>query len=345
MRPTRRRRCTRRCSPRAPRACCPASGGRRSCGRSTSTGRRAGGDPRRARRGPQRRPAHLRRRARRVARCCARSASAGSRSSASAAACGSPCPSRRWSRRTAAGPSATACRSRPRMERADLAAHRAWPRRTLMLRAGTGILRTQPPPDVRALARLRHQADALGVAWPAELSYAEFVRGLDPAVPAHAAVDARGDGGRPRRRLHGVRRRAARRRRATSRSPRPTPTRPRRCAACRTATSPSAAWPPAPASQPPDWVRAALPELPAAMTAGAQRAERGRARRRRPRRGAMLAGREGERFDAVVIDDGARAAARPGRPRARSGRRPAARAARSRCASSAPTRRPARCCS
>ena len=41
---------------------------------------------------------------------------------------------------------------------------------------------------MRALARLRHVAAALGVAWPMELSYPEFVRSLDPAVPAHAAV-------------------------------------------------------------------------------------------------------------------------------------------------------------
>ena len=57
----------------------------------------------------------------------------------------------------------------------------------LMLRAGTGILRTQAQPNPRALARLRHQADALGLAFPAAMSYAEFVRGLDPTVPAHAA--------------------------------------------------------------------------------------------------------------------------------------------------------------
>src|SRR3954447_16247599 len=58
----------------------------------------------------------------------------------------------------------------------------------LMLRGGTGILRTQPAPSERALARLRRQAAALGVAWPEATPYAEFVRGLDPAVPAQAAV-------------------------------------------------------------------------------------------------------------------------------------------------------------
>jgi hypothetical protein len=53
----------------------------------------------------------------------------------------------------------------------------------------------------------------------------------------------------------------------------------------------------------PDWVRAALPDLPAAMAAGARRAgavERGVVDLVEA---AILAGREGERFDAVVIDD------------------------------------------
>src|SRR3954447_19097461 len=67
----------------------------------------------------------------------------------------------------------------------------------LMLRAGAGILRTQKPPSERSLGRLRRQAAALEVPWPAGLSYPEFVRTLDPAEPAHAAVlhEATGVGG------------------------------------------------------------------------------------------------------------------------------------------------------
>src|SRR3954469_19854404 len=57
----------------------------------------------------------------------------------------------------------------------------------LMLRAGCGILRTQPAPSAHALERLRRQAAALGVDWAPGVSYAELVRGLDPARPAHAA--------------------------------------------------------------------------------------------------------------------------------------------------------------
>ena len=58
----------------------------------------------------------------------------------------------------------------------------------LMLRSGTGILRTQPPPEERDLERLRRTAEALAVPWPAEQSYPEFVRTLDPAKANHAAV-------------------------------------------------------------------------------------------------------------------------------------------------------------
>src|SRR3954471_6675250 len=67
----------------------------------------------------------------------------------------------------------------------------------LMLRAGTGILRTQKAPGERSIARLRGRAAALGVPWPDAMTYPEFVRSLDPAVPAHAAVmhEATGVGG------------------------------------------------------------------------------------------------------------------------------------------------------
>jgi hypothetical protein len=58
----------------------------------------------------------------------------------------------------------------------------------LMLRAGTGILRTQPDPDPKALAQLRLQAGALGAPWPEDQPYAAFIASLDPAVGAHAAL-------------------------------------------------------------------------------------------------------------------------------------------------------------
>jgi exoribonuclease R len=58
----------------------------------------------------------------------------------------------------------------------------------LMLAARVGVLRTLPRADPGAVERLRRTAGALGVPWPEELTHAEFVRTLDPGVPAHAAV-------------------------------------------------------------------------------------------------------------------------------------------------------------
>ena len=58
----------------------------------------------------------------------------------------------------------------------------------LMLEAKVGIVRTLPRADEHAVARLRRTAEALGVAWPEDGTFADFVRSLDPAEPAHKAV-------------------------------------------------------------------------------------------------------------------------------------------------------------
>ena len=58
----------------------------------------------------------------------------------------------------------------------------------LMTKAGVGILRTMPAPDDNALGRFRHASRALGVEWPADLPYGEFLRGLDRTNPAHLAL-------------------------------------------------------------------------------------------------------------------------------------------------------------
>ncbi len=61
----------------------------------------------------------------------------------------------------------------------------------LMVYARVGLLRTLPPPDPRDVQRLHRTARALGIEWPAEMLYPDFIRTLDPLVPAHAAmVDA-----------------------------------------------------------------------------------------------------------------------------------------------------------
>ena len=57
----------------------------------------------------------------------------------------------------------------------------------IMVECGVGILRTLPPARPEDYARLRRVAAALGIDWPATRPYPELVRGLDHAVPAHAA--------------------------------------------------------------------------------------------------------------------------------------------------------------
>jgi exoribonuclease R len=173
----------------------------------------------------------------------------------------------------------------------------------LMLDAGVGILRTQPEPDRKALDRLRRTAATLGVDWPADRTYPEFVRGLDPSLPAHAAVmqQATGvgrgatytpfDGEPPAEREHFAV--AAPYAHATAPLRRLQDRYVSEC--CLSAVAGTA---------PPDWVRSGLPQLPAAMAAGTRRAnavERGVVDLVEA---VLLSGREGERFDAVVVDEG-----------------------------------------
>ena len=58
----------------------------------------------------------------------------------------------------------------------------------IMLEAGVGLLRTLPPADAASLRKLRETAKALRIEWPAETDYPEFVRTLDPERPDHAAM-------------------------------------------------------------------------------------------------------------------------------------------------------------
>jgi exoribonuclease R len=58
----------------------------------------------------------------------------------------------------------------------------------MMVYARVGILRTLPPPAPEAVTRLHRTARALGIDWPAEQTYADFIRALDPAVPSHEAM-------------------------------------------------------------------------------------------------------------------------------------------------------------
>lgn len=59
---------------------------------------------------------------------------------------------------------------------------------SLMVYAGVGLLRTLPPPDSRDVQRLHRTAKALGIEWPAEHLYPDFIRSLEPTLPNHAAM-------------------------------------------------------------------------------------------------------------------------------------------------------------
>ncbi len=58
----------------------------------------------------------------------------------------------------------------------------------LMVAGRVGVLRTLAPADPRDVDRLRRVARALHVDWPADRSYPELVRSLDPARADHAAL-------------------------------------------------------------------------------------------------------------------------------------------------------------
>ncbi|MCK7623467.1 RNB domain-containing ribonuclease [Streptomyces sp. RS10V-4] len=186
----------------------------------------------------------------------------------------------------------------------------------LMLAAGTGILRTLPPPGSRppsgtadphppagSVARLRRTAEALGVDWPHHTSYAALIRGLDPRRPGHAAflqecttlLSGAGytvfDGTAPP---------ASAAVHAAVAAPYAHATAPlRRLVDRYTAELCLAA---SAGRTPPGWVRAALPALPQDMAAGARRAHEVERACLDLVEAALLRDRVGETFEALVID-------------------------------------------
>ena len=172
----------------------------------------------------------------------------------------------------------------------------------LMLELGVGILRTQPAPEEKALAAFALQARALGVPWPDGVTYPAFIRGLDATVPVHAFLlrEATGVGrgagytafdGEPPAAAHHFAI-AAPYAHATAPLRRLQDRYVSECCLAACAGTPV-----------PDWVRAGLAALPETMAAADRRA-------RAVERGVvdlveahLLRGREGERFDAVVVDE------------------------------------------
>jgi exoribonuclease R len=170
----------------------------------------------------------------------------------------------------------------------------------LMLNARVGILRTLPRAHKKAVARLRRTALALGVDWKEGESFSQVIRRLDPTVPAHAAVLSestvllRGsgyrafDGEAPAEAIHaGV---AAAYAHATA---------PLRRLVDRYVGEVCVAL--CAGDEVPEWVRAALPQLPETMERSNGRAQQYEAGIVSTIEAALLAGRVGETFDAVVV--------------------------------------------
>jgi len=166
--------------------------------------------------------------------------------------------------------------------------------------AGTGLFRVMPEPDDHDVRRLRHAARALGLEWPDATSLAELQRSLDPEDPKAAAF------------LIAVRRASG----GASYEPYRPDVRPRHSAMAATyahATAPlrrladryvnEAALAVAAGEAVPNEISTAFEALPAAMELGESLAGRVEAAVIELAEAAMLAGRIGEEFDAVVVDE------------------------------------------
>jgi exoribonuclease R len=171
----------------------------------------------------------------------------------------------------------------------------------LMLGAGVGVLRTLPAAPREQLARLRRTAAALGISWDDDVPLPEFIRSLDPTVPAHAAVLSestvvlRGsdyvafDGERPTGAVHaGVGAEYAHTtaplRRLVDRYV---------AEICVRVSN---------GGEIPEWVRAALPDLPETMAESNRRAQQYEAGIVSAVEAAILEPHIGDLFEAVVVD-------------------------------------------
>src|SRR6478609_7128615 len=171
----------------------------------------------------------------------------------------------------------------------------------LMLRGGTGVLRTMPAPAAADVAELRRTARALGVSWPDDVSYPDLVPTLDPALPVNAAfltsamVLLRGagyttfDGTPPELATH-----------AAVGGPYAHVTAPLRRLVDRYATAFCLAV--CAEEEPPEWARAALPTLASEMGTADRRANEIERACIEVVEAALLHDRVGQTFEAVVVD-------------------------------------------
>ena len=171
----------------------------------------------------------------------------------------------------------------------------------IMLDGSVGLLRTMPPPPPAALDNLRVAAAALGIDWPEGASPGRVIGAVgagDPRGAAfldHAAELMRGAGytafdGTP----------PAQPEQAAVAAPYAHVTAPLRRLADRYATEVCLALV---AGKPvPDWARAALPKLPAAMSASAHRAGNANRGAIDLTEAVLLEHRVGEEFEVTVLD-------------------------------------------
>ena len=170
----------------------------------------------------------------------------------------------------------------------------------LMLRGGIGILRTMPAADSDDVAAFRTQTLALGIPWRAETTYGDYLRSLDRGSPAALAIlEAAGglfrgagyvafDGEPP-----------ADPAQAAIGAPYAHTTAPLRRLVDRWSLVVCEA---IAAGRPvPDWARESLPQLPRIMSRSSGLAGRWEAATVDRVEAALLSGREGEVFDAVVL--------------------------------------------
>ena len=170
---------------------------------------------------------------------------------------------------------------------------------SLMLDGRVGLLRTLPPADPRDVDRLRRVAKGLRIDWPADTDYPAFIRSLDRANPAHQAMAVactrllRGagyaafDGELPEQTEH-----------SAIAAPYAHVTAPLRRLGDRYAGEVCVALC---AGQPvPDWVRAALPDLPRTLQDAAHRAGSYERAVMDVLEAGLLQGRVGEQFEGVV---------------------------------------------
>ena len=172
---------------------------------------------------------------------------------------------------------------------------------SLMMYARVGFLRTLPPAAPRDVQRLHRTAHALGIVWPAELLFPDFIRGLDAAKPQHAAMISactrllRGsgyvafDGETPAQPLH-----------SALNAEYAHVTAPLRRLGDRYASEICIAL--CAGTEVPDWVHAALPDLARTMQESSQRASRYERMVLDLVEAGLLQHRVGESFAAVVVE-------------------------------------------